>query len=546
MSNDGSEARLRSADAAGRLGGPGARLAFAGAVAVGAALAAGELLAGVLGVPSPLLAIARFIVDIQPPGAKDLVVALFGEADKIAFQIFIILVALAIGTALGRIAPKRHDLAALVIAGFAGVGFAAAFRDPNNIPALSAAVAAVGAVVGTSVLRRLVAIAVSAGADASAVEDPPRSAAQPSSPTSASAPDWGRRSLLQAGGAIAVGSVVAGSVGRLLLERQRSPATPADIPPVPRPATLPAGADIATTDLVSGGLSPIVVSNADFYRIDTAFIPPTVERDTWRLRITGLVDREIELTYEELVALPVIEQYVTIACVSNNVGGDLVGNAKWTGVPLRTVLDLAGVQSSADQLVGKSVDGFTAGMPVEWVMDESRVPMIAVGMNGEPLPRNHGYPARLIIPGLYGYVSATKWLTELQLTRFDRFQGYWVPLGWAARAPILTQSRIDLPRVGGPLVAGTVPVAGVAWAPDRGIQRVEVKIDDADWVAARLSAPISAATWVQWLYLWDATPGTHQITVRAVDGAGEVQTDARSNPAPDGARGHHSVRVSVS
>jgi len=533
VSNVEWKVRLGSALSVGQGAGPGARLAFAGAVAVGAALAAGELLAGVLGVPSPMLAIARFIVDIQPPGAKDFVVGLFGEADKIAFQVFIILVALGIGAVLGRVAPKWPDLAAIVIAGFAGAGFAAALRDPNNIPALSAAVAAVGAIVGIAVLRRLVRI-VLAGA-----------AAPPSGVTTAVAPDWARRSLLQAGGAIAVGSVVAGSVGRLLLERQRSPATPADIPSVPRPVTLPPGADIATIDLVAGGLSPIVVPTADFYRIDTAFIPPTVERDTWRLKVSGLVDREIELTYDELVALPVVEQYVTIACVSNNVGGDLVGNAKWTGVPLRTVLDLAGVQANADQLVGRSVDGFTAGMPVEWVMDESRVPMIAVGMNDEPLPRIHGYPARLIIPGLYGYVSATKWLTELQLTRFDQFQGYWVPLGWAAKAPILTQSRIDVPRADARLTAGTVPVAGVAWAPDRGIQRVEVKVDDADWVAARLSAPISAATWVQWLYLWEATPGDHRITVRAVDGAGEVQTDARSNPAPDGARGHHSVSVSV-
>ncbi len=178
-------------------------------------------------------------------------------------------------------------------------------------------------------------------------------------------------------------------------------------------------------------------------------------------------------------------------------------------------------------------------------MDESRVPMIAVGMNDEPLPRAHGYPARLIIPGLYGYVSATKWLTELELTRFDQFKGYWVPLGWAERAPILTQSRIDVPSHRAQVQAGSVPIAGVAWAPDRGIQRVEVQVDGGAWLPATLSAPISEATWVQWLFRWDATPGSHQIVVRATDGAGEVQTDLRSRPAPDGARGHHTITVNV-
>ncbi|MCI0584745.1 MAG: molybdopterin-dependent oxidoreductase, partial [Chloroflexi bacterium] len=197
------------------------------------------------------------------------------------------------------------------------------------------------------------------------------------------------------------------------------------------------------------------------------------------------------------------------------------------------------------QLVGRSVDGWTAGMPVDWVMDESRLPMIAVGMNDEPLPHAHGYPARLIIPGLYGYVSATKWLTELELTRFDRFQGYWVPLGWAARAPILTQSRIDVPGRGARVAAGRVPVAGVAWAPDRGISGVEVKVDDGAWAAATISAPISKATWVQWLYQWDATPGSHRLEVRAIDGTGEVQTELRSSPAPDGARGHHVIDLTV-
>jgi len=253
----------------------------------------------------------------------------------------------------------------------------------------------------------------------------------------------------------------------------------------------------------------------------------------------------VTLSYAELVALPIVEQYVTIACVSNFVGGDLVGNAKWTGVNLRDVLAMAGVQGSADQLVGRSVDDFTAGMPVEWVMDQSRVPMIAVAMNDAPLPREHGYPARLIVPGLYGYVSATKWLAELELTRFDQFQGYWVPLGWAAKAPILTQSRIDVPHDGASVAAGHVAVAGVAWAPDRGVSGVEVKVDDGAWTPARISAPISKATWVQWLLDWNATSGPHDIEVRAIDGTGDVQTDQRSDPAPDGARGHDVIRVNV-
>lgn len=513
--------------------GLGRRLAFAGAVAVGAALGVGELVAGVLGAPSPTLSVARFIVDVQPPGAKDFVVSLFGENDKVAFEIFIIVVALAVGAGLGRLAQARPDLAAGIIAVFAGAGFAAALRDPNNLLVLSAAVAGVEAIAGISVLRRLVALATSPGL--------PRHSADARS----AEVDWRRRSLLNAGAAFAIGSLVIGAIGRVLLVRGRAPAAPSDLPAAPVPAELPPGADIATTDLTADGLAPIVVPNDHFYRIDTSFIPPTIDRATWRLRLKGLVDREAELTYDELIALPIIEQFVTIACVSNEVGGGLVGNAKWTGVALRDVLAIAGVQPAADQLVGRSVDGWTAGMPVEWVMDQARVPMIAFGMNDESLPRAHGYPARLIVPGLYGYVSATKWLTELELTRFDLFKAYWVPLGWAERAPILTQSRIDVPSHRAQLQAGSVPVAGVAWAPDRGISGVEVQVDAGPWLPATLSAPISKATWVQWLFRWDAPPGQHRITVRAIDGTGEVQTDLRSRPAPDGARGHHSIDVGV-
>jgi DMSO/TMAO reductase YedYZ molybdopterin-dependent catalytic subunit len=355
-------------------------------------------------------------------------------------------------------------------------------------------------------------------------------------------PDWSRRSFLIRAGGVGVGAIAVGIMGRGLVERQRS--APVGSGPVAPPASVivPALAPDADLSTTVSDLTPIVMPNDRFYRIDTALLTPIVDTAGWTLRIHGLVDRETTLTWEELIGLPMFEQYVTIACVSNEVGGDLVGNAKWTGVRLREVLALAGVQSSATQLVGRSVDGWTAGMPTAWVMDQSREPMIALSMNDEPLPPSHGYPARLIVPGLYGYVSATKWLAELELTTLESFDGYWVPLGWAKEAPILTQSRIDTPR--GRVTAGTVPVAGIAWAPDRGVTRVEVAVDGT-WRDARLSRPISDTTWVQWVYDWPATTGQHVIQVRATDGNGETQTELRSPPAPDGARGWHTISVEV-
>jgi DMSO/TMAO reductase YedYZ molybdopterin-dependent catalytic subunit len=231
--------------------------------------------------------------------------------------------------------------------------------------------------------------------------------------------------------------------------------------------------------------------------------------------------------------------------VSNEVGGRLVGNAKWRGVRLRDLLDRAGVQDGATQVVGRSQDGWTAGFPTAWVTTPGREAIVAVAMNDEPLPPAHGYPARLIVPGLYGYVSATKWLTNIELTRLEDFDAYWVPRGWAKEAPILTQSRIDRPGDGETVQPGTVPIAGVAWAPDRGIERVEVQVDDGAWQEAELSTPISDATWVQWLLRWEATSGSHVVRVRATDGTGEVQTAETSRPDPDGARGHHTIGVTV-
>ncbi len=503
--------------------------AFAGVVAVGAALASGELLAGLLpGVPAPVLAVGRLAIDLQPPGAKEVVVSLFGTADKLALQVFVVLVAIAIGAGLGVLGRTRPGAAMTVIGGFVALGFVAGLRDPDAILVLAVGAAFLELAVGAIALDRLLALA-----------RPDPGASTPSLAAVSSMPDWSRRKLLVRGGALALGSVVAGAVGRTFLDRQRL-TKPGELPRADDHVPLPDGADLGLD-----GLTPIVVPTNDFYRIDTALIPPNIDRDTWQLRIHGMVEREVTLTYAQLIELPIIEQYVTIACVSNLVGGDLVGNAKWTGVRLRDVLDLAGVKPGATQLVGRSVDGWTAGSPTAWVMDPDREPMIAIGMNDAPLTREHGYPARVIVPGLFGYVSATKWVTELELTTLEAFDAYWVPLGWSKEAPILTQSRIDVPVRSTSIPAGPTKIAGVAWAPDRGIARVEVSVDDGDWHDAMLSAPISDTTWVQWAYAWSATVGAHNVRVRATDGAGETQTEARTRPDPDGARGWHRIAFSV-
>ena len=267
--------------------------------------------------------------------------------------------------------------------------------------------------------------------------------------------------------------------------------------------------------------------------------------DDWRLRIHGRVARPLTLTYEQLLARPMIERYVTLACVSNEVGGDLIGNAKWLGVRVKDLLLEAGPLSGADQVVGRSIDGFTAGTPTELLLD-GRDAMLAVGMNGEPLPIDHGFPVRMVVPGLYGYVSATKWLTELELTSFADYSAYWVPRGWAALGPIKTESRIDTPRNGATIRRAEVTVAGVAWAQHRGISRVEVRVDGGAWQPATLAAVPSVDTWRQWSWTWRTTPGKHRLTVRATDNAGVTQTARQAPPAPNGASGWHSITVSVS
>jgi DMSO/TMAO reductase YedYZ molybdopterin-dependent catalytic subunit len=516
---------------------PAGLAAIAGAVAALVALAAGELFAGlVVGVPSPIAAVGAAVIDLAPPGSKDLMVSLFGTNDKTALTIVVVAAVLAYGAVVGLVGRRRPTVAMAMILAIVGIGVLASLRVAGGAFATVLVSGAIQAALGIWVLTMLLDSARAAGR---AGDD-----ADATAPADAGA---ARRSFLVRAGVLGGLAIVGGGLGRRMLEGRAAQVTAAavEIPP----AVEPVGAPPAEASFAIDGITPVVVPNADFYRIDTALITPAVDLAGWTLRVTGMVDQELTLTFADLLELPVIEQYVTIACVSNEVGGPLVGNAKWTGVRLADVLEMAGVQPGATQIVPRSVDGWTAGFPTTWVTDPShpREAMIAVKMNDEPLPAEHGFPARLIVPGLYGYVSATKWLAEIELTTLEAFDAYWVPRGWAKEAPILTQSRIDVPRSGSSVKAGVVQVAGVAWAPDRGISKVEVSVDQGQtWQAATLATEIGPQTWVQWMFGWQATPGTYVVAVRATDGTGETQPAQPTPPAPDGARGYHAIQVQVS
>jgi DMSO/TMAO reductase YedYZ molybdopterin-dependent catalytic subunit len=526
------------------------RAAIAGFAAAAAALAASELVAGLVpGVPSLIIAVGSRIIALQPPGAKDLMATLFGTADKEVLNVAVAGVALGIGALAGAVGVRRPLVTTLVFVAFGMVGFIAAAASPDGSPPLALVAGLVAIAVGLLALftlRTLAGFDRVAGTtfDGAAMADVAGASTPSPAAANAAVPDWPRRRFLVASGGILAAAAFSGTIGRLLLERSHPTAAPIVATRLPAPVN-PAGTPPLEASFAVPGISPVVTPTADFYRIDTALLVPQVDASTWRLRVLGMVDHPLTLTYSELLAMPQFEQYVTIACVSNAVGGDLVGNARWSGVHLREVLASAGVAAGATQIVGRSVDGFTVGFPTTWALDPSREPMIALGMNGDLLPQAHGYPARLIVPGLYGYVSATKWLAEIELTTREAFDGYWIPLGWAKDGPILTQSRIDTPTNDAGLTAGKVDIGGVAWAPDRGISRVEIAIDDGPWVEAGLARAISKATWVQWMLPWSATTGTHSLEVRATDGTGQLQEERRSQAAPDGARGHHRIAVHV-
>ncbi|WP_370464131.1 molybdopterin-dependent oxidoreductase [Micromonospora sp. AP08] len=534
------------------------RAALAGVTAAAVAIGVAEPVAVFTGPRSaPLIAVGGLVVDAVPEPLKQFAIAVFGTYDKVALLVGTAVLLAAIAALLGVLAARRLWLGLVGIAAFAALGVAAALTRAGA-DAYDALPSLVGGGLGAVTLWAFVAGPLAGDAAPAPAEPASPAPASPTPPPgiAALAPDespagWepqepgdheSRRRFLRGVGLLAGTAAVAGFGGHWLAG-QRGVSVARQAVKLPTPATpappLPAGADLSLSRL-----APFVTPNREFYRIDTALVVPQVDPATWRLRIHGRVRNPIELSFDDLLARPMVERYVTLACVSNEVGGDLIGNARWLGVPIRQLLDEAQPEEGADQVVGRSVDGWTCGTPTA-VLRDGRDALLAVGMNGEPLPVEHGFPVRMVVPGLYGYVSACKWVTELELTSFADFDAYWVPRGWSAQGPIKTQSRIDTPRAHGRLTAGPVTVAGVAWAQHRGIRRVEVRVDDGPWQEATLAPTASVDTWVQWSWRWNAGPGEHTLQVRATDAGGETQPEQRRPVAPDGATGWHTVRVTV-
>ncbi|MCW3493239.1 molybdopterin-dependent oxidoreductase [Microbacterium sp. SSM24] len=539
-----------------------------GAVALGAGL--GELVGAVVAPTSgPFVVVGGALIDAAPPWAKDAAIALFGTADKIALLIGIGLVVLVLAALAGWLELRRPPWGRAVVVAFGAVGAIAAVTRANA-GALAWLPAVVAGIVGAFALWWLVRMLApgAAARDARSGETFPRapSGRAPAKPV-ASSPDRAsrsavtpdaddpsskealpgtaapsRRSFLVWSGAAVVAGVVAAAAGTAMRAGSSAlAAIKAVVLPAPAVAAPPVP---AAAELDIPGLARVVTPNDRFYRIDTALIVPTIDPADWNLHIFGMVEEEVKLTWDELLELPLVEAHTTLACVSNEVGGTLIGNALWLGYPIRDLLARARPTAEADMVLSRSRDGFTASTPLD-VLTDDRDALLAIGMNGEPLPPEHGFPARLVVPGLYGYVSATKWVKELEVTRFDRARAYWTDRGWSERGPIKLQSRIDVPRKSQGLTAGDTVIAGVAWQQHVGVAGVEVQIDEGPWQPATLAAAISTDTWVQWHLPWTAVEGDHLIRCRAISATGEVQTSDRAHPAPDGASGWHERFVSV-
>jgi DMSO/TMAO reductase YedYZ molybdopterin-dependent catalytic subunit len=518
---------------------------LAGAVGV----CVGFLIAGLTGpVGSPVVAVAQGAIDLSPPAVKNYAIREFGAHDKLVLQIGVIVVLAVFAAIIGFIAQNWPPAGLIGVGIFCIVGLVAAVTRPTSspvdlLPTLGGSAAAAFAMV------RLIRAAGpvpsrSSPADQADADSDGRSR-RTASLTVNEAP---RRQFLALGAVAAGAAAVSYAGGRLLSERSNVSAalTNLRLPKAAVPAPpLPAGADLRIP-----GLSSFITPNPAFYRVDTAVVLPQILPSSWQLRIHGMVRRELVLSYEDLIKRPLIEDYITLCCVSNpvetpGVPAPYISNAKWLGASLRSLLREAGIRAGADQLFCTSFDGFTSGTPVATAMD-GRDALLAVAMNGQPLPVAHGFPVRTVVPGLYGYVSACKWITDIEVTTYAANTAYWAQRGWFPQAPIKTESRIDIPSGQNSIKAGRTAIAGVAWAQHTGIDAVEVRVDRGPWQQAKLAAVPGLDTWRQWVLYWDATPGRHVIEARATDATGHSQTALQAPPEPNGATGYPIVSVSVS
>ncbi|GAB3887479.1 molybdopterin-dependent oxidoreductase [Terrabacter terrigena] len=516
------------------------RFALCGVLAAVAGIAAGHLLAAFLSpAASPVLAIGSTVIDLTPTPVKEWAIATFGTADKVVLQGSVLVGTLVLAAVAGLLARRRTPFAVGLIVLLTGLAGAAALLRPAASPrdALPSVTAMVCGVVVLVLLGRLAARAE--GTPAEGTPGPRAAGMRPrADDTSRTSPRPARRRFLGGAAGVAVLSVLAAAGGQLRAGAQKAKQI---VLPKPKDPARPLPQGLEST---VKGISPLRTPTEKFYRVDTNLVVPQVDVDGWTLQVDGMVERPFTLTFAELSALPLIERDITMTCVSNEVGGGYIGAARWLGIRLTDLLDRAGVKGSPDQLLSTAVDGFTISTPLSVVRD-GRDAMVAIGMNGAQLSDTHGFPARLITPGLYGFVGATKWLTKLTLTTYAADQAYWTKRQWATDAPIRTSARIDTPAPLSTIPAGQVAIGGVAWAQHRGVGKVEVKVDDGPWQATKLGPDVGIDYWRQWFLPWDAQPGLHRLSVRATDLQGRVQDARRATPFPSGSSGIQEVVVTV-
>lgn len=511
--------------------------ALAGVVAAGVLFAVAQLVSVFFGpAAAPLTSVGSTFIDFTPGWLKDFAIATFGTNDKMVLLISMGVVAAILAAVAGILAQRNFKVGAALVLAFAVVmGAAVITRSGASIGDLFPLL--VGTAAGLASLRFLTPTPAQSNNDAAAT-------GQGKDHNSAAAGTPNRRTFLLRTATLAGVAVVVGVAGNALSSTRNAVRQVRETLKLPaaktKAAALPAGVQAPVE-----GVTPFVTPNNDFYRIDTALVVPELDPANWQLRVHGMVEEEFTIDFEELMGSDLIETYVTLACVSNVVGGNLVGNAKWLGYPLREVLARAKPKAGADMVLSTSSDGFSASTPLP-VLQDDRGAILAVGMNDEPLPLQHGFPVRMVVPGLYGFVSATKWVVDLEVTTFAEKEGYWTSRGWSARGPIKSSSRIEVPRALARVPAGKVAIGGSAWAQTKGISKVELQLDNGEWVEAELAAEATVDTWRQWSYIWDgATAGSHNVRVRAYDADGELQIEEQAAPVPNGSSGWHSITFTV-